>query len=317
MSSIDGHDSLRHALQSAVGGQYEIVRLLGRGGMGAVYLARDTLERLVAIKVILPHAFGVPGARERFRKEMRTVARFTHPNIIPIYDSGQLEELDYFVMMYVSGDDIADRLRQEGRMPAEEVRRVLIDLADALYYAHGLGVIHRDVKPANVMIDDMTGRVFLTDFGVAKTVNSGNTTGTVAGTLGYMPPEAINGARIDHRADIYSLGVLGYEMLTGRRPFKADHAVQLMHHTINTPPPNLTSFAPDVPPDLEAVVMRCLAKDPNDRARDARQLQSALGVKETDEATMPEDLRDMAGFGSWAVLWATVWGTFGVLNLGE
>ena len=120
MSYAKGDDSLRHALQQAVGGRYEIIRLLGRGGMGAVYLARDTLERLVAIKVILPQAFAVPGTRERFRKEMRTVARFAHPNIISIYSSGELEELDYFVMMYVSGDTIAERLRQEGRMPVEE-----------------------------------------------------------------------------------------------------------------------------------------------------------------------------------------------------
>src|SRR5688572_22711274 len=128
--------------------------------MGAVYLARDTLERLVAIKVILPHTFAVPGARERFRREMRTVARFWHPNIVPIYASGELDTLDYFVMMYVSGDPLTERLRQDGRMPAEEVRRILVELADALHYAHRLGVIHRDIKPANVMIDDMSGQAF-------------------------------------------------------------------------------------------------------------------------------------------------------------
>ena len=314
---MSGDDSLRRALQIAVGDRYEIIRLLGRGGMGAVYLARDTLERLVAIKVILPHAFVVPGARERFRREMRTVARFAHPNIVPIYASGELNELDYFVMMYVSGDTIAERLRQEGRLPVEEVRRILVDLADALHYAHGLGVVHRDIKPANVLIDDMSGRAYLTDFGVAKTLSEVHTQSapTMAGTMGYMPPEAFGGATVDHRADIYSLGVLGYEMIAGRRPFVADSAVEIMAQTIKDVPPSLSALSPDVPPDLEAVLMRCLAKNPADRARDARHLRGALGVKETDEETMPQDLRDMAGFGGWTVLWIAVWGTFGMRAL--
>jgi serine/threonine-protein kinase len=316
MSTANGSDPLRRSLQDAVGGKSEIIRLLGRGGMGAVYLARDSLARLVAIKVILPTAFAA-GARERFRDEMRTVARFSHPNIVPIFASGENDELDYFVMPYVSGDSIAERLRQDGRMPAEEVRRVLVDLADALHYAHGIGVIHRDVKPANVMIDDMTGRAFLTDFGVAKALNTvtTETTGTLAGTIGYMPPEAFTGVSLDHRADIYSLGVLGYEMLAGRRPFDGTTPLQLIQQTVNCDPPDLKLVASDVPPDLAGVVMRCLAKDRNERPRDARRLRSALGLKEADETTMPDDLRDMAGFGSWTLLWVAVWGTFGVLKL--
>jgi len=317
MSFAHGDDSLRRQLQSAVGGRFEIIRLLGRGGMGAVYLARDTLGRLVAIKVILPHAFAVPGARERFRREMRTVARFNHPNIVRIFTSGELDELDYFVMEYVSGDPIAERLRQEGRMPPEEVRRILVDLADALHYAHGLSVIHRDIKPANVLIDDLSGRVLLTDFGVAKTLNGvqSQTTGMAAGTLGYMPPEAFNGGEVDHRADIYSLGVLGYEMIAGRRPFTGDNAFQLIHHTVNTAAPDLGSIVEDVPADLEGVVMRCLAKDPNGRARDARHLKAALGLRETDEPSMPQDLIDMAGFGSWTLLWISAWATLGLATV--
>jgi serine/threonine-protein kinase len=312
-----GDDVLRRDLQAAVAGRYDIIRLLGRGGMGAVYLARDTLERLVAIKVILPHAFGLPGARERFRREMRTIARFWHPNIVPIYASGELDTLDYFVMMYVSGDPLSERLRQDGRMPAEEVRRVLVELADALEYAHRLGVIHRDIKPANVMIDDMTGHAFLTDFGVARTVTDVPThsTETVAGTLGYIPPEAFSGRKVDHRADLYALGVLGYEMIAGRRPFTGDNAVQIMVQTVKGVPAALSSLAPDVPADLEAVVMRCLARNPDDRPRDARHLRGALGLREAEESTMPQDLRDMAGFGSWTLLWVTVWSGFGVRAL--
>ena len=134
---LTGGDPLRHSLQEAVGGQYEIIRLLGRGGMGAVYLAGDTLERLVAIKVILPAAFADRRKREDFRKEMRTVAQFDHPNIVQIYTSGALDELDWFVMKFVSGDTLAERLQREPRMPPEEARLILVDLADALYYAHG------------------------------------------------------------------------------------------------------------------------------------------------------------------------------------
>ncbi len=314
---VHGDDTLRRQLQSAVGGRFEIIRLLGRGGMGAVYLARDTLGRLVAVKVILPHAFVVPGARERFRREMRTVARFNHPNIVRVFTSGELDELDYFVMEYVSGDPIAERLRQEGRMPPEEVRRILVDLADALHYAHGLSVIHRDVKPANVLIDDLSGRVLLTDFGIAKTLNGAEsqTTGVAAGTLGYMPPEAFSDGEIDHRADIYSLGVLGYEMIAGRRPFTGDNAFQLIHHTVNTPAPDLRSIVEDVPADLAGVVMRCLTKDPKGRARDARHLKAALGLKETDEVSMPQDLIDMAGFGSWTLLWISAWAALGLTTV--
>jgi hypothetical protein len=222
-------------------------------------------------------------------------------------------------MPYISGDSVADRLQQDGRMPAEEVRGVLVDVADALHYAHGQGIIHRDVKPANVMIDDLTGRAFLTDFGVASRLNtvSTETSGTLAGTIGYMPPEAFAGACPDHRGDIYSLGVMGYEMLAGRKPFEGATPLQVIQQTIGAEPADIRAVAGDVPPDLAGVVMRCLAKNPNERPRDARHLRAALGVQEGIEPTMPDDLRDMAGFGSWALLWVCVWGTFGVLKLGN
>src|SRR5688500_17588476 len=165
----------------------------------------------------------------------------------------------------------------------------------------------------------MTGRAFLTDFGVAKSLNSvtTNSKGTIAGTAGYMPPEAFSGGDIDHRADIYALGVLGYEMLAGRRPFTGETPLQLIQQTLTAAPPPLTEVAPHVPPDVAGVVMRCLAKDPAQRARDARHLRTAFGVRETDEPTMPQDLCDMAGFGSWTLLWVSVWGTFGILKLDQ
>jgi serine/threonine-protein kinase len=316
VSASSRNDPLRRALQEAVGGQYEIIRLLNRGGMGAVYLAGDVLERLVAIKVILPQAFEDERARKLFRKEMLTVARFEHPNIVAMYACGELDELDYFVMRYVSGDSIAERLEQERSMPPEVVRRILVQLADALHYAHGLGVVHRDVKPANVLIDDLTGHVFLTDFGVAKLLNTVSTqsSGTVAGTPGYMPPEAFNGGTLDHRADIYALGVLGYEMLAGRRPFDGDTPLRLIQQTLTTIPADLAEIAPEVPPDLAGVIMQCLSKDAAGRYADAHRLGRALSSDEQKDHTMPQDLRDMAGFGSWMLLWVTVWTTFGILK---
>ena len=315
--TLYGGDPLRRSLQEAVGGQYEIIRLLGRGAMGAVYLAGDTLERLVAIKVILPAAFADRRTRELFRREMRIVAQFEHPNIVQIYASGAVDDLDWFVMRYVSGDTLAERLKREVRIPPEEARRILVDLADALHYAHGHDIVHRDVKPANVLIDDMTGRAFLTDFGVAKSLNSVTTNSkkTIAGTAGYMPPEAFGSDSVDHRADIYALGVIGYEMLAGRRPFTGDTPLQLIQQTLTAAPPSLSDVAPDVPSDLADAVMGCLAKDPDARARDAQQTRTALGTREGPDEPMPEDITDMAGFGSWTLLWICVWGTFGILKL--
>ena len=317
--TLNGDDPLRRSLQEAVGGQYEIIRLLGRGAMGAVYLAADTLERLIAIKVILPAAFADRRMRELFRREMRIVAQFEHSNIVQIYSSGALEDLDWFAMKYVSGDTLAERLKREGRLPAEEARHILVDLADALSYAHGRDIVHRDVKPANVLIDDMTGRAYLADFGVAKSLNSvtTNSKGTIAGTAGYMPPEAFSGGCIDHRADIFALGVIGYEMLAGRRPFTGATPLHLIQQTLTATPPSLIDLAPNVPLDLANAVTTCLAKHPNDRPSDAQQARILFGTSESREETMPEDLRDMAGFGSWTLLWVCVWGTFGILKLDQ
>jgi hypothetical protein len=284
--------------------------------MGAVYLARDTHARLVAIKVVLPQDAD-PEACERFRREIQIIARFVHPNIIPMFVSGSHEGMDYFVMPYIAGDSVAERLKQDGQMPAEEVRRVLLDVADALYYAHGLGVIHRDVKPANVMIDDSTRRAMLTDFGISRTLTtfSDATGASLAGTIGYMPPEAFAGACPDHRGDIYAVGVLGYEMLTGRPPFNGKSALETVQQTMGVVPSDVRVTAPETPPDLAGVIMSCLEKDPSDRPRDARLLGARLGAEKGLGPDPPDVLLDMAGFGSWTVLWVCVWGTFGVLKL--
>lgn len=193
--------------------------------MGAVYLATEAaLEREVAIKVLPPDRGATQESRDRFRREARTAAKLSHPNIVPLYTFGDVEGTLYFVMGYVKGESLAARLKREGRLLIEDARRILIEIAEALDYAHKRGVIHRDIKPDNVLIEEGTGRALLTDFGVAKALGAGQTmteVGSVLGTPQYMSPEQAQGkADIDHRSDIYSFGVMGYAMLAGRLPFE-------------------------------------------------------------------------------------------------
>ncbi|MEP6689789.1 MAG: serine/threonine-protein kinase [Gemmatimonadaceae bacterium] len=312
-------DPLRSAIESALGCQYDILRPLGRGGMGVVYLARErSLERLVAIKVLLPASFSTAGSRERFQREARTVAALAHPNIVPLYTFGEVDDIGYYVMGYVRGDSAAERLRLEGRLSHGEARRIVAELADALDYAHRHGVVHRDIKPANVLIDDESGRPMLADFGIAKMPSTGESltaTGAAIGTPGYMSPEQAVGAReIDGRSDIYSLGVLAYAMIAGREPFVGENAQQIMFKHVMEEPPLLRSFAAGVPEDLESAVMRCLSKDVNDRWQDARSLMTALGHELGEDASTPQELRDMPGFGSWAVVWALAWSAIAIVN---
>ncbi len=186
-------DPLRAALERALGAHYEIVRLLGRGGMGAVYLARErALERTVAIKVLPPEVAVSAEAQERFRREARTAAKLTHPNIVPLHTFGEVEGMMYFVMGYVRGESLADRMRRYEKLPPDDARRILSAIADALDYAHRQGVVHRDIKPDNILLEQESGRPMLTDFGIAKAAASGETLtelGTAIGTPHYMSPE--------------------------------------------------------------------------------------------------------------------------------
>jgi serine/threonine-protein kinase len=292
-------DSVRSALDAKLQAQYRLVRLLGRGGMGSVYLARDlALDREVAIKVLKTDSTA-PEIQERLRREARTAARLSHPNIVPLHAFGDVEGKPYFVMGYVRGESLAARLRRDGRLTEDEARRVLADLAEALDHAHKQGVVHRDVKPDNVLLDDESGRALLTDFGVAKALGRSETltaTGSVVGTPHYMSPEQAAGrADIDGRSDIYSLGVLAYAMLTGRLPFEGKTAGDVLakHLTQNAPP--LRSIAPGLSDPTVQAVERCLAKDPARRWPDARSLKLALGVSE--EPQLPDTVQAVQGQG--------------------
>ncbi|HVR70338.1 MAG TPA: serine/threonine-protein kinase [Vicinamibacteria bacterium] len=306
-------DPLRAALEAKLQAQYRIVRLLGRGGMGAVYLARDmTLDREVAIKVVKTdsHAREI---QDRLRREARTAARLSHPNIVPLHAFGDVEGMPYFVMGYVRGESLATRLRRDGKLPEEDARRVLADVAEALDHAHRQGVVHRDVKPDNVLLDDESGRALLTDFGVAKALGGSETltaVGSVVGTPSYMSPEQAAGrAEIDGRSDIYSLGVMAYAMLTGRLPFEGKTAADVLTKHLTQEPPPLRSLAPTLSDATLQAVERCLAKDPARRWPDARSLKLALGVSE--EPQLPDTVRMVDGQG---ILFAVLT-TIGMLAL--
>jgi hypothetical protein len=272
--------------------------------MGAVYLARESaLDRMVAIKVL--HATASTGdGQERFRREARTAAKLTHPSIVPLHTFGEAEGLLYFVMGYVRGESLADRLRREGRLPPDDVRRILVELADALDYAHRHGVVHRDVKPDNILLEDESGRAMLTDFGIARAVELGGaggtltTTGALVGTPQYMSPEQANAEKtLDGRSDLYSLGVVGYAMLTGHPPFSGDNAWALLaQHAVKAPAP-LADVAPGVPEDLASAVMKCLEKNRAQRWPDGRRLRDALAIDVSDGGALPHELQQMIGMG--------------------
>ncbi len=312
-SPAANESSLQRTLELALGQQYEIVRLLGQGGMGAVYLARErSLERFVAIKVLRPELAEAHAGRERFRREARIAAQLSHPGIVPLHTFGEVGGIWYFVMGYVRGTSLAERLRLEGCIPAHEVYGILTELADALACAHRSGVVHRDIKPANILLDAEGGRALLADFGVAKVGASDEqltATGVAIGTPHYMSPEQVLGARtVDERSDIYSLGAVAYTMLAGREPFSGGEAVQVMRRRIAQSPPPLAPLVSTAAAPLAAVVMRCLARDPAQRWSSARELGAALaraGGAENTAAVAPA--RELPAFGPYALLWATLW----------
>jgi serine/threonine-protein kinase len=277
--------ALTARLTQALAGSYTIEAEIGRGGMGVVYSARDErLKRQVAIKVLPPELAFREEIRLRFLREAETAARLSHPHIVPIHAVGESpDRLVYFVMALVEGEPLSTKLKRRGRLPPEEARRIMAETADALGAAHALGIIHRDVKPDNILLEGSRGRVVVTDFGIAKALSSttgGATltaTGAAIGTPHYMSPEQAAGDReIDGRSDLYSLGVVAYQMLVGELPFHAPTVPGILMKQITERAPFLTDKRPDCPGDLAAAVMRCLEKDPEDRWPTAEALRRAL-----------------------------------------
>ena len=274
---------LAQRLQEALAGTYTIEGEIGRGGMGVVYRARDErLQRRVAIKVLPPELAFQEEIRARFTREAQTAAKLSHPHVVPIFDVGQSDDLVYFVMGYVDGESLAGRIKRRGQLPAEEVRRIMKETADALSAAHALSIIHRDIKPDNILLDGTRGRVMVTDFGIAKALQGGSgatltSAGVAIGTPSYMSPEQAAGEKeIDGRSDLYSLGIVAYQMCVGQPPFSAPTVAGILMKQITEPAPMVSDSRDDIPEDLGLAVARCLEKDPENRWPTADALRRSL-----------------------------------------
>ncbi|MEP6620453.1 MAG: serine/threonine-protein kinase [bacterium] len=281
-------------LQSALAGEYSLERELGRGGMGVVYLARDVqLDRLVAIKVLPAHLTLADGARERFIREARTAAGLSHPNIVPIHRVGEAGGFVYFVMSYVAGQTLGERLRTKGPLPAADAMRMMREVSWALAYAHGRGVVHRDVKPDNILLEEGSGRALVTDFGIAHVEANGPATdpGKIMGTAHFMSPEQATDLIIDGRSDLYSLGVVGYLTVSGRLPFEAPNVPALLLKQASEIAPSVVHVSPGVPQVLSAAIDRCLQKDPQARFATGEALADALAPAADGRPQLPTMLR--------------------------
>ena len=286
-------DRLFLDFQGAVAGRYSLERELGRGGMGIVYLAREVrLDRPVAIKLLPPSKTSDPKLRERFLREARTAAKLSHPNIIPIHAVEEIGAFVFFAMAYVEGETLTERVRQRGPLPPSEASRVLRDVAWALAYAHGQGVIHRDVKPDNILLEN-GGRVLVADFGIASIVAGAGalSPGEVVGTPEFMSPEQALGEAVDARSDLYSLGIVAYFACSGRLPFEAEKATDVLAKQVTEPAAPLGSVAPLVPRRLAQAIDRCLAKEPGDRPDGPAVLADQLSHALEQRRELPVALR--------------------------
>jgi serine/threonine-protein kinase len=254
-------------LAQALGADHTVVGELGRGGFAVVYSVRDLrLNRYLAVKVMRPDLVASPQALERFRREARIAAGLDHPNILPVSFAGEGAGLVYYAMPRVRGQTLRERLRQDGALPVEEARRIFGEVGRGLHHAHEQGVVHRDVKPANIMLEH-SGRVLVLDFGIAKALSADGGTltasGLVIGSAEYMSPEQAGGSKdIDRRSDIYSLGVVGYEMLAGQTPFGGDDLARMLaKRRAGTPPPDVRGKRADAPPGFARAITRCMLPD--------------------------------------------------------
>ena len=275
---------------ATLAGRYTIERPLGHGGMATVYLARDDdLGRPVAVKLLAESLAADPEFRARFIREARAAARLNHPNVVPVFDAGEDGGRPYIVMEYVDGETLADVLRRRGRVPPEEAVDIVVQACTGLQHAHAAGIVHRDVKPRNLLLRT-DGALKVVDFGIARAAEATRLTaaGTILGTVAYIAPEQAAGDDVTAAADVYSLGVVLYELLTGKTPYAADSLGSLVRRQAAASFAPVRTLAPQVSPALEAVGLRALASEPGDRPSAgelARELCSALG----EAVTVPLD----------------------------
>jgi serine/threonine-protein kinase len=301
----DSTSALDQQLSDELQGEFEIERLLGEGHKARVYLAREAaLQRHVAIKVLLPDLAADDVARKRFDREARSVARIQHPNIAGVYRVGALSnDIPYLVMEYVEGRTLAQELEMDGPVDVASARAILGQLASALGAAHAKGIVHRDVRPGSVLRERGTGRVVLTDFGLAAVMaRSGpavtrlTRVGELLGDPRHLSPEELRGEPANEESDVYALGVMGYELLTGDGPFPGLSGVQLVTAHLRDAPPALNALRPDVPPDLAQILSDCLSKSPERRPKAVNVAARMEGAGAQSGASTPKPAGAMAGF---------------------
>lgn len=287
--SSDPERRVLDELQAALGADFEIVRQLGSGSMGSVYLARErALGRFVALKVLLPGRARDETARRRFEREAKSAASLVHPNVVQVFRFGRLpDETPYLVMRFVKGRTMEERLKAEGRLPADLGRQVLEEVASALAAAHAHGIVHRDVRPANILWDEESNSAHLSDFGIAALLSTGGDeatrltkTGQMVGDPRYLSPEQLMDSDLTELADMYSFGVLGYELFTGDGPYDARTNTQWISAHLSADPKDLKAIRPDVDPSVADLLRRCLAREPNHRpsAADASRILRGEGT---------------------------------------
>jgi eukaryotic-like serine/threonine-protein kinase len=296
-------DPLFLSLQEALAGHYALERELGRGGMAIVYLARDVrLDRPVAIKLLPPDLAAHDKLRDRFMREARTAARLSHPHIVPIHAVDEVRGYVFYVMSYVDGETLAERVANRGPLPPREASRVLQEVASALAAAHAQGVVHRDVKPGNILLERGTGRAMVTDFGIASVADGSETAeGELLGTPEYMSPEQAAGEAVDARSDVYSLGVVAWYMVSGQLPFTAPTIHAVLTKQLTQVPAPIESVAAGIPRSLANAIDTCLVKDPSRRFQSAEAFADALAPTLVRRAEVPVPVR---GFLDPRKMWA-------------
>lgn len=290
-------------------GQYTIIQEIGRGGMATVYSAKQTsMNRTVAIKVLPRHFLHDPGFLERFNREVEVISGLEHPHILPIYDYGETEGVPFIAMRYLGGGSMAQMVRR-GVPSLDELRKPFQQIAEALDHAHRQGIIHRDLKPGNVMLDEQ-GNAYLSDFGIARVMGSDLTGSAIIGTPAYMSPEQAQGVAIDARSDIYALGIVLFELITGREPYQAETPMSVLLKHLNEPIPPLEQFREGVPKSVQAVIEKATAKNPDERYSSATEMAQAFtealkysdttapqAAVEDHERTITENLTPLPNYG--------------------
>ena len=307
---------LSKRLQSALGESYSVERPLGAGGFAVVFLVRDQrLKRMLAVKVLSPDIIASHRMLERFEHEAQTIAQLSHPNIVPLHFVGREGEMLFLAMAYVEGGTIADRIAGEGPLSIEAASRLFGEMAGALLHAHRRGVVHRDIKPQNILVEQETGRSLLSDFGIARSADTQSLTasGLILGTPAYLAPEQVAGEAADHRADIYALGTVMYEALSGHQPFEATTPTAMIMKRLAGPPRPLQELRPDVPAALLAAVDRCLASRPEDRFQSADEILTVLSGQSTPSVARPAPATTRAALARRNRVWLAA--RFGVVGV--